>query len=126
MTTNTNDATQAARAGAGKTGSTQTKRWTMPDGKTRAAGEGPWIASDDIGAFLDFCEANGHTTREHPDPWKLRAHQVKHQGHWMSLLWNKNFKRYTADRRLSLLVQSFAAAKGTGTQAPATADGSQS
>lgn len=93
------------------------KRWTMPDGKTRAAGEGPWIASGDIEAFLKFCEANGHATRDHPDPWKLRDHQVKHQGHWMSLLWNKSFKRYTADRRLSLLVQSFAADKSTGAQA---------
>lgn len=87
-----------------------TRKWTMPDGKTRAASEGPWIASADLNQFLAFCQANGHATREHPDPWK-NDWQVKHQGHWMSLSWNKNWKRYTADRRLALVVQSFAASK---------------
>lgn len=85
---------------------------TMPDGKTRAAGEGPWVAAERIDAFIEFCERNGHQTREHPDPW-VRAKQIMHKGHWMSIIWNKHFKRYTADRRLSLIVQSFATEKHT-------------
>ena len=84
------------------------KRWTMPDGKTRNAGEGPWITSADLQPFLAFCLEHGHKTRQHA------SHQIQHQGHWMSLSWNKAFVRYTADRRLSLLVQSFAASKTTG------------
>lgn len=89
-----------------------TKRWTRPDGKTRAAGEGPWIALEDMRAFREFAVKNGHEVREHPGLMS-NGYQVRHQGHWMGLLWNKGFKRYTADRRLSLLVQSFAVEKGS-------------
>ena len=89
---------------------TAKKKWTMEDGKTRAASEGPWIAREDVQQFLTFCAANGHGTRPHPDAF-IDAHQVQHKGHWMGLIWNKSFRRYTADRRLSLLVQSFAATK---------------
>jgi len=86
------------------------KPHTMPDGKTRNAGAGPWIAREDAKSFLAFCEQHGHQTREHPG-LNSRGYQVQHAGHWMPLLWNSAFKRYTADRRLSLLVQSFAASK---------------
>lgn len=90
------------------------RKWTMPDNKTRAASEGPWIAICDVADFIAFCEANGHTTRKHTDPFR-DGYQVRHAGHWMGLLRNKSFGRYTADRRLSLVVQSFAAiAKDTG------------
>jgi hypothetical protein len=86
------------------------KPHTMPDGKTRNACAGPWISLEDMPKFLDFCAANGHETRLHRGI-DSTGHQVKHQGHWMALPWNRNTKRYTADRRLSLIVQSFAAAK---------------
>jgi hypothetical protein len=76
----------------------------------RDASQGPWITSCDIEQFLTFCRSNGHQTREHPDLWTT-GYQIRLQGHWMSLLWNKSFKRYTADRRLTLLVQSFAVDK---------------
>lgn len=86
------------------------RKWTMPDNKTRAASEGPWIAIEHVTAFITFCEAQGHETRKHRD-----GYQVRHAGHWMGLMHNKAFGRYTADRRLSLVVQSFAAiAKATG------------
>lgn len=85
-----------------------TKRYTMPDGKTRAASQGQWIFGEDVKAFLEFCQDNGHETRKHPGLCST-GYQVRHAGHWMGLLWNKSFRRYTADRRLSLLVQSFAA-----------------
>lgn len=90
-----------------------TKRWTMQDGKTRNAGQGPWIAADHVRGFLEFCRSHGYETREHPG-LDSSGYQVHHQGHWMALLWNKHWKRYTADRRLSLLVQSFAAQKAAG------------
>lgn len=87
------------------------RKWTMPDNKTRAASEGPWIAIEDAAAFIAFCEAQGHATRKHHD-----GYQVRHTGHWMGLTRNESFGRYTADRRLSLVVQSFAA-KAAGAQA---------
>jgi hypothetical protein len=89
------------------------KRWTMPDGKTRAASQGPWIAREDMAAFKAFALGNGHEVREHPG-LNCSGYQIRHQGHWMGVLWNKGFKRYTADRRLSLLVQSFAMDKTGG------------
>jgi len=76
----------------------------------RSAGEGPWIALDDMRAFKQFLTDNGFQWREHPG-LNSTGYQVRHQGHWMALLWNKGFKRFTADRRLSLIVQSFATEK---------------
>ncbi len=81
-------------------------KWTMSDGKTRDASQGPWVGAADIESFLLFCRSNGHETR--PNAGEHRGFEVRHQGHWMGLRWNKSFDRYTADRRLTLIVQSFA------------------
>lgn len=70
-----------------------------------------WIRREDVAAFLRFCEQQGHETRDHTDPFK-DGFQVRHGGHWMAVVWSKPWNRYTADRCLSLLVQSFAASKG--------------
>lgn len=86
------------------------QKYTLDDGKTRAAGAGPWIVRADLNRFLEFCAAEGHGTRPHPDVFR-DAHQIQYAGHWMSLIWNKSFSRYTADKRMAPLVQSFAAAK---------------
>ena len=83
------------------------RKWTLLDGKTRDASVGPWVAGENVAQFLDFCNKHGHQTREHSDPF-VNGYQVHHKGHWMAVIWNKSFGRYTADRRLSLLVQSFA------------------
>ena len=74
------------------------------------AHEGPWVSRDDIKAFLAFCAENGHATREHSG-LSSTGYQVQHAGHWMGVVWNKAWRRFTADRRLSLIVQSFAAQK---------------
>lgn len=91
------------------------KKWTMPDGKTRAASEGPWVSLKDCRAFREWLTSKGVEWRKHPGLMS-EGYQVRHQGHWMGLLWNKGFKRYTADRRLSLIVQSFAAEKAESDQ----------
>ncbi len=74
------------------------------------AADSKWIKREDVAAFRQFCEAQGHATRRHTDPFK-DAFQVRHKGHWMAVVWSKPWNRYTADKRLGLLVQSFAAAK---------------
>lgn len=84
------------------------RKWTMSDGVTRNAGQGPWIERSDMNEFLAFCERNGHKTRSHPNGF-TDCWQVRHDGHWMAMPWNKSWERYTADRRLSLIIQSFAA-----------------
>lgn len=86
------------------------RKWTMTNGKTRDAGTGPWVAGAQVQQFLEFCVQNGHKTRDHSDIF-VHGYQIYHNGHWMALIWNKSFMRYTADRRLSLIVQSFAAEK---------------
>lgn len=91
-------------------------KWTMPDGKTRDASEGPWIGAADIESFLLFCRCRGHDTRTHHG--SQGGYEVRHQGHWMSLRWNKSFQRYTADRRLTLVVQSFAMVRADRLNAP--------
>jgi len=72
------------------------------------AANSKWIKREDVAVFRAFCEANGHATRDHTDPFR-DGFQVRHQGHWMAVVWSKPWNRYTADRRLGLLVQSFAA-----------------
>ncbi|WP_028354791.1 hypothetical protein [Bordetella petrii] len=67
-----------------------------------------WVSRESADEFRRFCEQHGHETREHSDPFK-NGFQVRHKGHWMAVVWNKAWNRYTADRRLGLLVQSFAA-----------------
>lgn len=86
----------------------------MPDGKTRAASQGPWIASGDCQQFLGWLTAQGIGWREHTGLWS-NGYQVRHDGHWMALLWNKSFRRYTADRRLEAIVRGFRASKGPAT-----------
>lgn len=85
------------------------KPYTMKDGKTRDASCGPWVSLSDVAGFVSFCRQNGHAVRE-----AEKGYQVQHQGHWMGLVWNSGFKRYTADRRLSSIAQSFAAAQRGG------------
>ena len=84
------------------------KPHTMPDGKTRNAGQGPWIALEDCRPFREWLTDQGIAWRVHPGMLS-DGYQVRHAGHWMGLLWNKGFRRYTADRRLALIGQSFAA-----------------
>lgn len=74
------------------------------------AADSKWIKREDAAAFRQFCEENGHATRDHTDPFK-DGFQVHHQGHWMAVVWSMPWNRFTADKRLSLLVQSFAASK---------------
>ena len=76
--------------------------------EARKASEGPWIAREHINTFQVFCKEQGYEVRENPGLLQ-GGFQVHHRGHWMTLSWNKSFKRYTADRRLTLVVQSFAA-----------------
>lgn len=86
----------------------------MPNGKTRDASCGPWIASADIDKFVEFCKAQGKEVRTTPALGVYANYQVRHNEHWMQLSWNKAFRRFTADRRLGLIVQSFAASKCIG------------
>jgi hypothetical protein len=72
------------------------------------AAHAKWIKREDVDRFREFCESNGHATRSHTDPFR-DGFQVWHKGHWMAVVWNRLWQRYTADRRLGLLVQSFAA-----------------
>ena len=53
---------------------------------------------------LHFLDENGFQHRR-----QTNGYGIRHQGHWMALTWNKAFHRYTADRRLTLIVQSFVA-----------------
>ena len=74
---------------------------------TRDASKGPWLDSKDVQAFLVFCSKKGYATRGHKNPW-IKAYDIKFNGHWMALMYNKAHNRYTADKRLGLVVQSFA------------------
>lgn len=71
----------------------------------RTASVGPWIALGDLDLFSSFCVSSGYTVRV---PVSLNSDlDVYFEGHWMSVRWNKNNRRYTADRRLSSIVQKF-------------------
>jgi hypothetical protein len=72
---------------------------------TRNAMKGPYVTLADIRAFKDFCESLELETRE---GHSLNVDfEVKFDGHWMGLYWNRNTKRYTVDKRLAAFVKSF-------------------
>lgn len=75
----------------------------------RSAAEGAFIDQKEIRDFLTHCEEKGIQTRKHSG-WPVQTgYQVRYQGHWMALCWNKNWKRYTADKRLGEIVDQFVA-----------------
>jgi hypothetical protein len=82
------------------------KLYTKSNDKTRNARIGPWIADGQFDVFLTFCADNKHSVRAHPNPI-LRAFQIRFAGHWMSFIWNKKYKRFTADHRLDHIVAHF-------------------
>lgn len=69
-----------------------------------------FILREDRDAFLAFCEKEGHKTRHNKDPFR-DAYDIRHGNHWMAIIWNNATKRYSADRRLNLIVQSFVLSK---------------
>lgn len=76
--------------------------------------EGPWVSVSDIERFEAWCKAHGYQTRQPKgitNPTQT-GFEIRHQGNWMGIRWNRGTERYTADRRLSLVVQSFAATNG--------------
>jgi hypothetical protein len=85
----------------------------------RDASKGPFISSEDLERFKVFAEKAGHKMEDHPDPFR-RGFVVQYDGHWMGLLWNKNWKRYTADSRLDPLVKAFKASLETRVQGTLT------
>lgn len=84
----------------------------------RSAAEGAFIDQKEIAGFLAHCAAGGLQTREHSG-WPVQSgYQVRYQGHWMALCWNKHWKRYTADKRLGELVDQFVARQPRSPAAP--------
>lgn len=77
----------------------------------RSAAVGAFITQDELPAFLAHCTGLGLATREHSGWPAQSGYQVRYQGHWMALCWNKSWKRYTADKRLGELVDQFVAKK---------------
>jgi hypothetical protein len=56
-------------------------------------------------AFSEFARNNGYEVRPHTSVFA--GIQVKVGPHWMAVVWNKNWKRYTADIRMKHLVDNF-------------------
>jgi hypothetical protein len=65
-----------------------------------------FIPAGKLEAFEAFASTNGHATRPHSSLY-VNGMQVKVGQHWMAVVWNKNWKRYTADIRLKQLVDAF-------------------
>lgn len=77
----------------------------------RSAGEGAFVEQREVAGFLAYCASLKLETRGHSG-WPVQTgYQVRYQGHWMALCWNKSWKRYTADKRLGDIVDQFVAKK---------------
>lgn len=66
---------------------------------------GPCLEARDVPDFLGFCKGKGYNTRLHQGP--TRGYNVRFNGHWMVVLWNKSRKRFTVDSRLSEVLKEF-------------------
>lgn len=59
-----------------------------------------------ITKFTNWLNAAGFVTRDHM-PVVHQGIQVRHSGHWMSVVWNKHTKSYTVDKRLAPYILEF-------------------
>jgi hypothetical protein len=59
-----------------------------------------------VDEFEQFLNAHSIVTRPHPT-LNTAGFQAHHSGHWMAVVWNKNWKRYTVDSRLATFVTQF-------------------
>ncbi|NCQ51837.1 hypothetical protein GW796_08080 [archaeon] len=59
-----------------------------------------------MSSFENHCNDFGYKIRPHSSLTQIGI-QVLKDGHWMGVVWNKNFKRYTVDIRMKELVDSF-------------------
>ena len=60
--------------------------------------------------FKQFLTQRNISWREHSSHQLIDGIQVQSGTHWMSVVWNKNFRTYTVDKRLEKLLTEF---KGT-------------
>ena len=65
-----------------------------------------FIPAGELDAFCDFAHNSGYDVRPHSSLYATGI-QVKVGPHWMAVVWNKNWKRYTADIRMKDLVDKF-------------------
>lgn len=72
---------------------------------------GPFIALGDIDRFKQYCTDNGYHVRLTKAFTIAPDFDVRYDGHWMCVKWNKITKRMTADRRLAPIVEQFKAAR---------------
>ena len=67
-----------------------------------------YIESGQLTSFTWYLNSRGVETRNHSSPYVTGIQALK-DGHWMAVVWNKNWRRYTVDRRLAEYVQDFGA-----------------
>lgn len=65
------------------------------------------ISLADIFDFKQFIANRGLQTRLHDRSILVTDTHVFYDGHWMAIMYNRNEKRYTIDRRMKPLVDEF-------------------
>lgn len=68
------------------------------------------IAPNQLQLFKQFLTQRGTSWREHSSHQLIDGIQVQSGKHWMGVVWNKNYRAYTVDKRLEKLLTEF---KGT-------------
>lgn len=71
-----------------------------------------FIPANKLAEFVQHVHSKGFVTRPYTPSTSVLpvGVQVKVGKHWLAVVYNKNFKRYTVDIRLKDFVQSFNAA----------------
>lgn len=65
-----------------------------------------FISDHELGNFATFLCGSGFDIRQDPNPF-TNGIQVRRNGHWMGIIWNKAWKRYTVDSRLKDLLERY-------------------
>lgn len=65
-----------------------------------------YIDRGQLTEFTWYLNSRGVKTRDHSS-LHAQGIQAFKDGHWMAIVWNKNWRRYTVDQRLGQFVQDF-------------------
>ena len=65
---------------------------------------GPGVTTADMPALIAWLQLQRIEQRPHPS---MQGIQIQHGRQWLSLIWNRQQYRYTADRRLAPVINAF-------------------
>lgn len=75
--------------------------------KQRNPNRGPFLSIAEKVLFEKWCVVQQYNTRLRYNGCNCNGIDVRYNGHWMGVIYNKGFNRYTVDKRMAPLIEEF-------------------